>query len=372
MPTRRTFLAATAAATAGGLLLKHAHAQPVPDDEKVGFAIAGLGGYALNQILPNIANTRLCKVTALVTGDPDTKGRRVAEQYGVPRENVVTYDTIDQLRDRAGVDVLYVITPTGLHMQHTLAGFDAGLHVLCEKPMATDVAQCDRMIAAAEAAGRWLMIGYRVHYEPHNLRAMELAANGHVGPLRHFTGDISYNRRSDGSTWREDYELAGRGGPLMDLGVYMVNAARYITAAEPTRVAAYTHRPEGDPRFPPGIEARCTWQLEFPGNVTASSSTAYDMTNTNHFRVIGRDGWFAMEPATGYGGHRLLAETRGRDRGPADDIPAGNQFAAQLDHFAQCIKENRKPDTPGEEGRADVKVMRRIYEAAEAGEWLDV
>ncbi|MEM6314282.1 MAG: Gfo/Idh/MocA family oxidoreductase, partial [Planctomycetota bacterium] len=187
-----------------------------------------------------------------------------------------------------------------------------------------------------------------------------------------FTGEISYQRRSDGNTWRENYELAGRGGPLMDLGIYMVNAARYITLAEPTHVAAQTYRPENDRRFPEGIEARCSWQFRYASGVTASSSTAYDMTSQNRFRAICRDGWFEMEPATSYSGNRLFAEVESRDRGPVDDIPAGNQFAAQLDHFAQCIRAGRKPKTPGEMGRSDVKIMRRIYEAAEAGQWLEV
>ena len=363
--SRRALLAAAAVSPFASI----AAAQTRPG-RKVGFAVAGLGGYATGQILPNIGKTKHCKVTALVTGDPETKGARLAREYGVPRENVVTYDRIGELAGREGVDVLYVITPTGLHMEHTLAGFDAGLHVMCEKPMAVDVGQCDRMIAAAEEAGKKLMIGYRVHYEPHNLRAIELAKSERYAPVRHFHGDITSHMRG-GPTWRNDPELAGRGGPLMDLGIYMVNAARYITGEEPIVVRGHTYRPEGDPLFPPGIESRCSWTFEFPSGATASGTTGYDLAGQNKYRVTGPDRWFELDPATGYGGQRLFEQRRG-GRGEADDIDEVNQFVAEMDHFAQCILEDRTPRTPGEEGRADVRVMRAVYESAESGSAVEL
>ena len=363
--SRRALLAAAAVSP----FVSVANAQTRPD-RKIGFAVAGLGGYATGQILPNLPTTKHCRVAALVTGDPQTKGARLAKEYGVPRENVVTYDRIGELAGREGVDVLYVITPTGLHMEHTLAGFDAGLHVLCEKPMATDVEQCDRMIAAGEEAGKLLMIGYRVHYEPHNLRAMELA-RGEYAPVRHVHGDIAYPMRGR-PTWRNDPELAGRGGPLMDLGIYTVNAARYITGEEPAVVRGHTRRPEGDPLFPPGIESRCSWTFEFPSGATASGTTGYDLAGQNKYRVMGARRWFELEPATSYGGNRLFEQTRRGQRGPADDIEENNQFVAQMDHFAQCILEGKTPRTPGQEGRADVRAMRAIYESAESGSAVEL
>ncbi len=368
--SRRQLLTAAAASPfvlAAGVIAD----EPVPEDQKIGFAIAGLGSYATNQILPNIARTTHCRVTALVTGDPEGKGQRIAEQYGVPAENVVTYDDIGKLSNRAGVDVLYVITPTGLHMQHTLAGFDAGMHVLCEKPMATDVGECDRMIQAGQDAGKQLMIGYRVHFEPHNQRAIEMAREEKVGPLRHFEGTIAYNRGGFDDTWRSDYELAGRGGPLMDLGIYMVNAARYITGEEPFRVLARFTVPADAPARAKGLETRCSWHFDFPSGVTASSTTGYDLSGGNTYRVIGSNGWFELEPATAYGGIQLF-ERAGRSRGSVDDIDERNQFATMLDHFATSLKENKPNLTPGEEGRRDVHVMRRIYDSAREGRALEL
>lgn len=367
-PTRRNILAAATALPLAGALQSSVHA--AGQDRKIGFAVAGLGGYARNQILPNFENTQHCKPAAFVTSRP-AEEHGLAEQYGVPINNIVTYDNIGDLAGRDGVDVLYIITPTGLHMQNTLDGFDAGLHVLCEKPMATDVAECDRMIEAGKKAGKQLMIGYRVHFEPHNLRAMELAGGGSYGRVKHFHGDISYPMGGGGNSWRSNPKLAGGGGPLMDLGIYMVNGARYIIKEEPVRIVGTTYSPDDDPRFPEGIESRCSWQMQFPSGATATSTTAWDLPGQNKYRVLCEEGWFELDPGTGYGGHRLF-ENRGRRRGQADNIEAGNQFAAMLDHMATCILEGKDNIVPGEEGRQDVKIMKAIYESARAGTAQDL
>ena len=339
-------------------------------DRKIGFAICGLGSYAKNQILANMENTQHCKPAAFVTGDVETDGYEQAEKFDVPRENVVGYGDIDQLAGRDGVDVLYVITPTGLHMKNTLQGFDAGLHVLCEKPMASTPDECDQMIAASEAAGKKLMIGYRCFFEPHNLRAMELAGGDEYGKVEHFHGDITYQMRGE-PTWRNNPKLSGGGGPLPDLGIYMVNGARYITGAEPTHVSAQTFRPEGNPLFPEGLESRVSWMMKFHGGVTATSTTAYDLAGSNKYRVSCENGWFELDPATGYGGHRLFKDRNSR-RGPEDDIPAGNQFAGMLDHMALAILNDEPIKTNGAMGRQDIHLIHKIYESAEKGEELEV
>ena len=360
--SRRRFLAAGASLGATLGLSKLGLAARQDDDRKVGFAVVGLGGYSMGQMLPNFKNTEHCKPVALVTGEPDTKGKKVAGQYGIDPGRVCTYDQmVDRLKDDPAVQVVYVVTPTGLHVDHVLKGFQAGKHVLCEKPMATDEHECDRMIQAGKDAGKKLMIGYRAQYEPYNLRAVEWARQGKFGPVRHVDAQISFNT-GNRLTWRNDPKLNGGGGPLMDLGIYSLQAARYITGEEPTSLTATVYRPEDDKRFPPGVESRVEWTFQFPGGATATCGTAWDMAGQNMYRVVCEKGVYELEPATPYGGHWMFVVGGQGKRDEVTDIEPGNQFAAMLDHMAECVMNDKQPKTPGEEGRRDVYLMKRIYE----------
>ncbi len=367
--TRRSLLTAAAAspfvATAAGLAMRQD--REVPEDQKLKWAIAGLGGYAKGQILPNMVKTKWCKPWAFVTGDP-VEEQSTADQYGVPREHIVGYDEIGKLRD-FGVDVLYVITPTGVHARNAIDGSNAGLHVMCEKPMAQTVEECDAMIAAAEKNGKKLMIGYRCHYEPHNLKAMQWARDEEKGPVRHFQGVISYSMRGR-PTWRNDPSMNGGGGSLPDLGVYMLNASRYITGEEPVAITAQTYRPEGNPLFPEGCFARTTWTAQFPGGATADCVSAYDTDMGNRYRVGCANGWYELDPGTSYGGITMY---EGGRRGRREvEVEAGNMFVNQMDHLAECIKNDTTPRSPGEEGRRDVRLFHAIWQAARERRTVEV
>jgi predicted dehydrogenase len=169
-------------------------------DRKVGYAIVGLGYYGLNVILPQFVNCQHSRVTALVSGD-QTKARAAAARYGVPERSIYSYETFDQLRDNPDVDVVYVVLPNSMHAEYTIRAAKAGKHVMCEKPMATSVADCEAMIAACQAAGRKLMIGYRCHFEPYNLEAMRLARTGAAGDIRYVRSEHGFVQR-DPSKWR--------------------------------------------------------------------------------------------------------------------------------------------------------------------------
>ena len=363
--SRRSLLAAAAASPFVSSVAARAQ-DATPDADKVGFAIVGLGNYSMRQMLPRFKDTLHCKPTALVTGDPDGKGRRVAGQYGIADDHVMSYEDMGKLAEMDDVQVVYVVTPTGLHLRDTLAGFAAGKHVLCEKPMATDVDECNQMIEAGKAAGKQLMIAYRVRYEPVNGRAIEYAREETLGPVRMINGEIAF-MNDERDTWRKDPKLnGGQGGPLWDLGIYMVQAHRYIAGEEPVRVSGQLYRPENDPRFPEGVDSRVTWQFEFPSGKLAVGANSWDCGPTNRYTALCADGQFELDGATGYGGKRMFA--KGRDL----NIEEGNQFAAELDHMAECVRENKTPHTPGEEGRQDVHLMMKICEAAREGRTLEV
>lgn len=389
--TRRGFIGAGAAAIVGSRALAQGPGEPVSDtaeargedatvpapdapaqtlpdaQRRLGFAIVGLGSFATRQILPSMKDTTLCRPAAFVTGSR-RKGESFANRYGVDPRHIYDYDTMAQLRDDADVDVVYVITPPGLHAEHTIKAAEAGKHVMCEKPMATSVEDCRRMIDACKAAGKKLMIGYRVHYEPHNRRAIEFGRTKKYGDMRSIDAAAGFDiggRRQ----WRLDKKLAG-GGCLFDIGIYALNATRYLTGEEPVELNAMISNPPGDNRFSDEVEGNITWQMKFPSGVLANCISSYASSPMNRYRVTCTEGWYELDPATNYWGIRMR-HGRGDDA-QFDRIQEVNQFAAEMDHVARCILDDRTPDTPGEEGLRDVDLMLKIYEAAKTGRTVKV
>jgi predicted dehydrogenase len=365
---RRTFLqrmgSGLTAASLAPLPLSALGAQP-PQDRRLGWAIVGLGSYATRQILPQFANTRLSRVTALVSGSPD-KARQLAEQYGVPARGIYDYQNFDSIRDNPDVDIVYVVLPNSMHAEYTIRAARAGKHVVCEKPMANTVEECEQMIAACRQAGRKLMIGYRSRFEPHNIEAIRIARTQELGPSRVVVADHGFNIGNP-EQWRLKRELSG-GGSLMDIGVYSVQAARYLTGEEPIAVSAMEHTDRSDPRFRE-VEDTINFQLLFPSGVLANCVSTYSSPH-NRYRLVGVRGWVDVEPATGYSGQSMRVQSGGRVEARIPPNPELNQFVGQLDHMSECVLHDREPLVPGEEGLADLRVMTAIYEAARTGQTI--
>lgn len=339
--------------------------QQLPPSERLGWAIVGLGDFACNQILPAFAACGRSRIRALVSGDR-AKAEQTARQYGVPPEGVYTYETFDQIRDNPDVDVVYIILPNALHAEYTLRAAQAGKHVLCEKPMAPSVAECQRMIDACEAAGRTLMIGYRAHFEPHNLEARRLLQHGAIGKLTFIVAD--HARLLDPSQpqdrWRTQRALAG-GGALVDIGIYSLNAARWFTGEEPSQIQAMQYSSPGNQHFRE-VEESISFTLRFPGGAIANCMASYGAERTKRYRLMGTEGWIDLDPATEYHGNRLVI-MRGSGR-QEQIIEPGNQFAAEIDHMSACVQEGREPLTPGRMGLEDVRHIEAIYRAAQKSE----
>jgi len=381
--SRRGFLYGAGGGLVGGSLIGAAAAQeagvpvepvgrPMPDrraeppiepERRVGYAICGLGQYALNQIMPAFGETRYSRITALVSGNRQ-KAEEVARRYGVDPNSIYNYDNMDEMAQNDAIDAVYIITPPAFHAEQSIISSRAGKHVLCEKPMAMDAEECQAMIHAAEEANRLLMIGYRSQYEPHNLAAMELIRDGRLGEVRIVHTENSY--RNDPETpageWRIQRSLAG-GGSLYDIGIYGVQGARYLTGEEPVEVMAQEHTPEegfGD------VEDVVTWQFRFPSGIRAVGSTSFS-TEANRFGVSGTEAYLEMQPATDYYGHRLMIRDEDGTREFDIDTQGPSQFARQLDHLSEAILNGTEVDTPGEEGMQDIRIMQAIYEAVRTG-----
>jgi predicted dehydrogenase len=344
----------------------------VPPDERVGFAIVGLGHLALTQVLPAFGESRLARPVALVSGHR-AKAETVASQYGIDRRSIYSYEDYDRLRDDPKIAAVYIALPNAMHADYSVRAARAGKHVLCEKPMATSVEDCRRMIAASEQARTKLMIAYRMQYEPYNREIIRLARAGELGTLRSFAG-TNGQVAGDPRQWRLKKSLAG-GGSLMDLGIYCLNAARFLSGEEPTRVFAVASSTPHDPRFTE-VEEQLDFVLRFPSGFVATATSSYGLHDSKRFRLMGASGWADLDPAFPYHGQtlRLGHKVKGAEADVVEDrrLEAKNQFALELDHFASCIKHDRVPHTPGEEGMQDVRVMTALYQSASAGHPIDL
>jgi glucose-fructose oxidoreductase len=268
------------------------------------------------------------------------------------------------------VDIVYVVLPNSMHAEYTVRAAKAGKHVLCEKPMAVSAAECEAMIAACRQAGRKLMIGYRSHFEPHNIHAMRLARERTLGRSRFLQSEHGFSI-GDPRQWRLKRALAG-GGSLMDIGIYSVQALRYRAGEEPVSVSARESTDKADPRFRE-VEDRIDFTFQFSSGLIGHGFSSYS-SNHNHIRLTSDGGWIDLEPATSYSGQRMQVR-RGYEGVETVTPPAGpavNQFVGQLDHMSECVRSGREPIVNGEEGLRDLRLLEAIYRSAREGRTIRV
>jgi predicted dehydrogenase len=362
-PSRRSFLGGTALALAA-LANKQLAAQVAapPSTKKLGVALVGVGGLTMGQLLPAFAKSNLCRPVALVSGHPD-KANREAARYNIDPKNIYNYENFDTIKDNPDIDIVYIVLPNGMHAEYTIRAAKAGKHVLCEKPMANTVEECQSMIDACAAADRKLMVAYRLRYEPMTIRAIELSHSAtDIGAIKQITAEAGFNA-GDPTQWRLNKKLAG-GGPLMDMGVYAINAIRYLSSQEPAEVSAFIYATPNDPRFKE-VEETISIELRFNSGMLASVLSSYGF-GCNRFRLYGTRGQLESEPIQQYTNNHLWFTHRGTVKQEIAYTPV-NHFAAEMDHFADCIQNNKPVLTAGEEGLKDLKVMMAAYESASSG-----
>ena len=338
---------------------------PDPSGRRLGVAVVGLGHLSLLQILPGFGQAQHVRLAALVSGERD-KASAIAAQYGVKETSIYDYASFDRLRDNPEVDIVYIVLPNAMHAEFTARAAAAGKHVLCEKPMATSVADAQRMIDACKQAGRKLMIAYRLQYEPHHRALIAAVRSGQHGPLKLIEA-VNGQNNADNGQWRHTLAMAG-GGSLPDVGLYCLNAARYITGEEPVEIRASLTRPKNDNRFKE-VEDICAFSLHFPSGAVANLSSGYSFHESRWLRAHMPDAFMGLSPAFGYSD---IALETGQAIGQANALskmqfPPHNQFAREMDAFAMALHAGAEPHTPGEEGLADQKLIAAIYEAAAGG-----
>lgn len=342
--------------------------EPLAPDKRVGYAIVGLGRLSLEELLPAFGQSAKSRLVALVSGDKD-KARTVARQYGVLEKNLYDYKNFDALADNPDVQVVYIVLPNSLHAEYTVRAAKAGKHVLCEKPMANSVAECQQMIDACRSARKQLMVAYRLQYEPHHRAAIQLARDKKLGALKLLSADNGQNQAPD-QQWRHKKALAG-GGALPDVGIYCLNAARYLSGEEPVEVSGSLYSTPGDARFKE-VEENFVFTLRFGSGLIAHCTTGYGHHDSRRLRLMGSEAWVDLDPAFSYSGLRLRTSRKSPENPQASDttersLPQKNQFAREMDHFSDCVTNNRRPHTPGEEGLQDQRIIEALYRAAREG-----
>ncbi len=323
---------------------------------KLGIALVGLGSYAGGQLAPALQQTEHCYLAGIVTGTP-SKAEVWKEKYNIPDKNIYNYQNFDSIKDNPDIDIVYVVLPNSMHAEYTIRAAQAGKHVICEKPMALSVADCDKMIAACKKANKFLSIGYRLHFDPYNLEMVRLAKEKVYGGIKKISAAFSFVAQK--GIWRLDKKLAG-GGPLMDLGVYCMQGIMYTTGMQPIAVTAQTF-PLSDKEKFIDVEETLAWQMEMPNGLIAECRTSYS-ESANFLKVEAERGSFELEPAYNYSG--LKGKTAD---GKIIDYPKLSQQAKQMDGIAQSIKNKTQSIVPGEMGRRDVKIIEAIYEAMNTG-----
>jgi len=322
-------------------------------EKKMGIALVGLGRYSQKHLGPALTETVYCRLAGLVSGDAE-KCDKWGVEYNLKEKNLYSYKNFDTIRSNRDIDIVYVAVPNALHAEFVIRAARAGKHVICEKPMATNLEDCHRMIDACREAGVKLSMGYRLHFDPFNQEMMRLGQNRVLGSINRIIAKNSFEV-GDKNQWRLKPELSG-GGPLMDIGIYCVQGALYTVGELPVAVRARFLSKTNPDKFR-DVEEGIEWQMEFPEGIIATCDTSYSK-NENLLRAETVSGWFELNPAFEYYG--LKGQT---SEGPVT-LTSVNQQAAQMDDFALCIQNNGETRVPGEMGLRDLQILLAIYESA--------
>ena len=325
------------------------------------FAVVGLGHIAQAAVLPAFRHARPhVELSALVSGTA-AKLRQLGRRYRV--ENLCSYADADKLFDSGAIDAVYIATPNTEHAIWAVRAAESGLHVLCEKPLATSVGDCERMIDACARNNVLLMTAYRLHFERCNLEVADLVRRKRIGESRYF--DSQFSMQVKGGNIRTERELGG--GPEWDIGIYCQNAARYVFADEPTHVWATTTN-SGDPRFsevPETVHAI----LKFPGERIANFICSFGAADRSRYEIVGTKGSVVCDPAYEYAeglGYELTIGEKKKKK----KFAKSDQFAPELVYFAQCVRQGRTPEPSGKEGLIDVAIIEAIHESIASGQWV--
>ena len=349
-----------ATALLGGMPLACAMSGKKDNSKKLGIALVGLGGYSTYQLAPALENTRYCYLAGIVTGTP-SKEAVWAEKYKIPDANIYNYENFDSIANNKEIDIVYVVLPNSMHADFSIRAAKAGKHVICEKPMAISVAECDAIINACEASRVKLGMGYRLHSEPYTKEIKRYVREQTFGPLQAISAEAAYVSRGNPDQWRLNKALSG-GGALMNMGVYAIQSIIYGSGMNPVAVTAQEE--SSRPAYFKDTDETITAQLELPNGVRAEIMTSHNK-RANRLYAKCENGWYELDPASTY------IPLAGRTSKGSITFPQESQQQLQMDDFARHILEATPNVAPGEMGKRDMIIVSAIYKSiAEGGKQI--
>lgn len=368
MTSRRHFLQKiTAASVVMPFLSECGLASTKESGDKAGtglrVAIMGLGSYG-TRVAEAMQSCKKARLVGAISGTP-SKIKEWQGKYNIPEKNCYNYENFDNIKNNPDIDAVYVITPNALHHDQVIRVAKAGKHVISEKPMSVNAASGQEMVDACKQANVKLLVGYRMHFEPHTLEVVRMRKAGEFGQIKFFQG-LSGFKIGDPGQWRLNKQLAG-GGAMMDIGIYSINGSRYMIGEDPVWVTAQETKTDPQ-KFKEGVDETIQFQLGFPGGVVASCLSTYNMNNLDRFFLNGDNGFAELYPATGYG------PIQGRTNKGELNQPVVTHQMVQMDEMSDIILQNKQPIIPvnGEEAVKDLKIIDAIYEALKTGKKVDL
>lgn len=363
MSTRRTFMQSLAMPFLAKPLLTNTSYNLQAEEKVLRIAQMGLGSYA-ERVGNAVKECMRTKITGLISGTPE-KLLKFGAKYGVNTDSQYNYANVSSIKNNANIDAVYITTPNSLHCPNTIQIAEAGKHVICEKPMALNAKEAQKMIDACKQNGVELLIGYRMHFEPITLDIVRARANGELGKVLFFQG-LSGFIIGDPSQWRLNKDLAG-GGAMMDIGIYSINGARYMIGEDPIWVTAQETKTNFE-KFKEGVDETITFQMGFPGGATASCLSTYSLNYLDKFYLTGTKGFAEMQPSTGYG------PIKGRTHKGEIVHPHVTHQARQMDEMSAILLDKKQPGIPvnGQEGKKDMIIVDAIFEAVKTGRKIKI
>jgi glucose-fructose oxidoreductase len=329
--------------------------------KSVRYAVVGLGHIAQVAVLPAFKHATKNSELAAIVSDDAQKRAEIGEMYGLQR--TYTYAQYDDCLASGEIDAVYIALPNTMHREFTERAAQAGVHVLCEKPLAVTEEECQSMIAACADNSVKLMVAYRLHFEPANLRAIEIVKSGVIGEPKYFNSSFSLPV-VEGNI-RVEREMGG--GTMYDIGVYCINAARYLFRSNPLEVTAISAN-SGEARFE-GVDETTGVVMRFPGERIAAFVCSFSGADMSSYQIVGTKGVLRLEPAYDYATklkHYLTIDGKTKSK----SFSQKDQFAPELIYFSRCILRNKDPEPSGEEGLIDVHIVRKVYESAKSGKTI--
>lgn len=328
--------------------------------KKIRYAVVGLGYIAQSAVLPAFKNAKKnSKLVALVSGDKE-KLKRLGDKYRVEKRYL--YSEFETCLKNGEVDAVYIATPNFYHRNIMETAAKYGVHVLCEKPMAVTTEDCLSMISEAEKNNVQLMIAYRLHFEAANLEAIRIAQSKKIGDLKIFNSVFTMQVKDHNNIRLDEVEKGG--GPLYDIGIYCINAARYLFKAEPIEVFAMTAKSK-DSRFKK-VDEIVTCVMKFPEGRVANFSISFGAFPTADYDLIGSKGRIRLEKGYEYSTTMNLKTYEDR-KIITKKYPKRDQFSPELIYFSDCIQKKKKPEPSGEEGLADIKIIEALLLSIDLG-----